>query len=101
MSVCVSIVPVCCYYSQSHAMGTLHYVTGALLYDVRNLSDIRHDAEMIAETLINVGVELMGTGPHTNLLAGHLTTHAPTARLWFYWQKGVQGESMLVAQCTV
>jgi hypothetical protein len=44
-------------------MGTLHYATGALLYDVRNLSDIRQDAEMIAETLNNVGVELMGDRP--------------------------------------
>jgi hypothetical protein len=85
---------------------TIYYVKGALLYDIRNLSDIRHDDKMIVETCVlstlhNVEVKLMGDRPDTNLLAGHLTTHRPTARVWFYWQKGVHGVSMSVALRTV
>jgi hypothetical protein len=36
---------------------------GALLYEEKNFSEIGHDGEMIARTLTEVGVELMGNRP--------------------------------------
>ena len=36
---------------------------GVLLYDVKNLSHIRHDGGMIAETLSVMGTEIMGSRP--------------------------------------
>jgi hypothetical protein len=51
-----------CTLSHSNSWNTIA-LTGALPYDVKNLSDIRHDEEMISRTLSEVGAELMGDRP--------------------------------------
>jgi hypothetical protein len=51
-----------CTLSHSNSWNTIA-LTGALPHNVKNLSDIRQDGEMISRTLSGVGVELMGNRP--------------------------------------